>query len=220
VNKNLIMEHSSVDITSILRAVRFAAGILPLCLFMTACGVLEPVEDTSVSHLLDPVVSERAITGTTPAIAIARPSLPSYLDRQQLVSRTGDGRMQMNNFHLWAEPLDAAIARVTAINLGRLSNSLNIQPVETFVTMEYQSLLEIRVARFEPDDQGQLVLECTWKLQPVSGKVTQPRPFRTTVAIPGPVAPTSPQSGRVEAMNEALARLAREIARSPGFDVR
>jgi uncharacterized lipoprotein YmbA len=213
-------DHLFPAMASTPRPMNFPVRILPLCLLMAACGVLEPVEDTSVSHLLDPVVPERAITGTTPAIAIARPSLPSYLDRQQLVSRSGNGRMQMNNYHLWAEPLDAAIARVTAINLGRLSNSLNIQPVETFVTMEYQSLLEIRVARFEPDEHGQLLLECTWKLQPVSGKVTQPRPFRTTVAIPAPVTPTGPQSGRVEAMNEALARLAREISRSPGFQTR
>ena len=194
--------------------------ILPFCLLVSACGVLEPVEDTSVSHLLDPAIPERPITGSSPVIAIARPALPSYLDRQQLVSRSGDGRLQMNSYHLWAEPLDAAISRVTAINLGRLNNSLNIQPVETFVTMEYQSLLEIRISRFEPDDQGLLVLECAWKLQPVSGKVTQPRPFRTSVPITGPVRPSGPQTARIQAMNEALARLAREISASPGFTPR
>jgi uncharacterized protein len=83
------------------------------------CGAFKPVEDTSVNFLLDPLIPERRITGASPAIAIARPSLPSYLDRQQLVSRSGDGQLQMNAYHLWAEPLDAAISRVTALNLGR-----------------------------------------------------------------------------------------------------
>jgi uncharacterized lipoprotein YmbA len=183
-------------------------------LLLTACGVLAPVEDTTVSHVLDAAVPERAVIGSSPAIAIARPSLPGYLDRQQLVSRSADGRIIMNSNHLWAEPLDAGISRVTAMNLGRLANSLNIQPVEAFVTMDYERLLEIRVSRFEPDAGGDLILECTWKLQPVSGRVTNPRPFLTRIPASGEASPTNPQDARITAMNEALARLAREIARA------
>lgn len=182
-------------------------------LLLISCGALKPVKDTSVHHLLDAGISERRITGASPAIAISRPSLPSYLDRQQLVSRSGNGKLQMNSYHLWAEPLDAAISRVTALNLGRLMNSLNIQPVENFVTLDYQTLLEIRVSRFEPDLSNALVLECTWKLQPVVGGVANTRPFRTTVQISPTETPTD-LSGRIAAMNEALARLATEINRA------
>ncbi len=186
---------------------------LTITLLLAACGVLQPVKDSSVNHLLDPAVPARSISGASPAIAITRPSLPSYLDRQQLVSRSGNGQLQMNSYHLWAEPLDAAISRVTGVNLGRLTNSLNIQPVENFVTLDYQTLLEIRVSRFEPDASNTLVLECTWKLQPVAGRVADTRPFSTSVAIIPPDT-TVDLSGRVVAMNEALARLAREIARA------
>lgn len=182
-------------------------------LFLPAACGLAPVKDTSVNHLLDPVVPERQITGASPAIAISRPSLPSYLDRQQLVSRSGGGQLEMSSYHLWGEPLDAAISRVTAVNLGRLENSLNIQPVESFVTLDYQALLEIRVSRFEPDSLTNLVLECTWKLQPVSGRVANTRSFRTSVPI-SPADTPKNLSGRTAAMNEALARLAREIARA------
>ena len=193
----------------------FQLSILRLLpLFLASCSVLKPVEDTSISHLLDSAVPERRVTGASPAIAVSRPSLPSYLDRQQLVTCTGTGELKMNSFHLWAEPLDAGISRVTAANLSRLTNSLNIQPVENFVTLDYQSLLEIRVSRFEPDASGQVVLACTWKLQPVAGRVAATRSFSTTVPVPGPPAAAGPQTERINAMNEALARLAREIARS------
>jgi uncharacterized lipoprotein YmbA len=84
--------------------------------------------------------------------------------------------------------------------------------VETFVALEYQHLLEIRVSRFEADAGGNVALECTWKLQPVSGKVTSPRPFSTVIASSGTAQPKGNQSISVAAMNEALARLAREIA--------
>lgn len=182
--------------------------ILPF--LIASCGVIKPVKDTSVNHLLDPIIPERAISGSSPAIAITRPALPSYLDRQQLVSRSGDGEMQMNTYHLWAEPLDSAISRVTALNLGRLRNSLNIQPVENFVTMDYQSILEIRITRFELDaSTSQLTLECTWKLQPVAGHLSLPHTFTTTISV-SPVDPD--MKSRVSAMNEALAQLARNIA--------
>jgi len=180
-------------------------------LLLSSCGVLKPVEDKSMNHILDATIPVRTVTGSSPAIAIARPALPGYLDRQQLVSRGTDGTVKMNPSQLWAEPLDTGISRVMAMNLGRLTNSLNVQPVETFVTMDYQHLLEIRISRFEPDASGLLIMECTWKLQPVSGRVTNPRPFRT--AIPLASAEAS-HASEVRAMNEALARLAREIARS------
>ncbi|MEX1048549.1 MAG: PqiC family protein [Akkermansiaceae bacterium] len=191
--------------------------ILPALLFpllVASCGsILQPVEDTSVHHLLDPVVPVRKITGTSPSVAIASPALPSYLDRSQLVSRTGTGELQMNTFHLWGESLDSGISRVTALNLGRLKNSLNIQPVRNFVTLDYQTLLELRISRFEPDPFGRIVLDATWKLQPVEGPVARTRAFTTIVPILGPpLSPTDPQTGRIAAMNEALARLAREIA--------
>ena len=188
--------------------------LLSASFMLTACGVLEPVKDASNNYLLDPLVPARSLTGSTPAIAIARPGLPGYLDRQQLVSRAADGRILMNNFHLWAEPLDVGISRVTAGNLARLANSLNIQPVEAFVTLDYDRLLEIRITRFEPDASGDLVLDCTWKLQPVSGRVADSRVFRTAIPCGAPLPATQAQTPQVTAMNEALARLAREIARA------
>lgn len=192
--------------------------ILPFLL--ASCSVLEPVEDFSVLHLLNPTVPERQVTGSSPRIALSSPSLPGYLDRQQLVSRTGVGELEMNPNHLWAEPLEAGISRVTATNLSRLTNSLNIQPVDNFVTLDYESLLEIRIERFEPDPQNNLILRATWKLQPVDGPVAQTRLFTTSVPIP--IVPeevratteAGPMAGRIQAMDVALARLARQIAGS------
>jgi uncharacterized lipoprotein YmbA len=195
-----------------MKALLSALLLLTLPFLLGSCTVLQPVEDKSVNYLLDPAVPERSITGASPAVAIASPSLPGYLDRQQLVSRSAGGELMMNPNHLWGEPLDSGIARVTAANLGRLKNSLNIQPVKSFVTLDYQSLLELRITRFEPDASGNVVLECTWKLQPVNGPVATTRAFTTRVPLAAD--PLGSQTGRVQAMNEALARLARQIAKS------
>ena len=58
------------------------------------------------------------------------------------------------------------------------------------------------------------MLECTWKLQPVSGRVADSRVFRTAVPCGGPLPAGQAQTPQVAAMNEALARLARQIARA------
>ena len=185
-------------------------GFISCCLLCSSCNVLEPVKDKSVNHLLDPTVPERSLTATAPVIAIAKPALPSYLDRQQVVTRTGAGQLGVSDYHLWAEPLDAAIARVTAVNLSRLTRSLNILPAKDFVTMDYTSIIEIRISKFEADGDGRMILECTWKVQPVRGQDVTPRSFRTSIGISQP---DKDLSGRTAAMNEALAQLAREISK-------
>lgn len=182
--------------------------LLPSLLILTCCGVLTPVKDSAIHHVLDPLVSDRTLTTSSPSMAINRPSIPGYLDRQQLVTRSG-GQLIISNVDLWGEPLDVAIARVTASNLSRLTGSANIQPVENFVTVDYTTLLEWRITRFEPDASNQMVLEGTWKLQPVKGGETRSHFYRITAAI----SPDSPSvATRVDAMNRCLARLARQIA--------
>jgi len=189
--------------------------LFPVVIALSACGVLKPVEDRSLSHVLEAATPQRAITGSSPAIAVARPSLPGYIDRQQLVTREHNGNIVLNSNQTWAEPLDEGIARITAENLARIRNSMNIQPVRAFIAMDYTHLLEIRVARFDADAATRTItLECTWKLQPVSGRIAATRSFRTEVPInDDQFSANAPQQARVAAMNQALAELAATIAK-------
>ncbi|MBB5040333.1 PqiC family protein [Prosthecobacter dejongeii] len=187
------------------------ALLLCLPLLLLSCSTFKPVKDPASRHLLDPAIPYRAGTSARPALGIARPALPAYLDRQQLVARDGSGAVRVQDNHLWSEPLAPAIARVIAANLSRLTGSTGILPVEDFVTLEYTSLVELRIAQFDPSPAGALVLESTWKVQPVKGGDTDFRSFRTEVPIELTVPPVS---GRIAAMNEALARLSRDIAKS------
>jgi len=191
------------------------AALFLAVIALSACGVLKPVEDRSVSHVLSAAAPSRVVTGNAPAVAIARPSLPGYIDRQQLVTRGPEGTVVMNTNQIWAEPLDDGIARVTAENLSRIRNSMNIQPVQAFITIDYTHLLEMRVSRFDADVATRTVIfECTWKLQPVSGRIAPTRPFRIEVPIDDPrFSATSGQQARIEAMNRALGEFAATIAR-------
>jgi uncharacterized lipoprotein YmbA len=180
-----------------------------LLLTLTGCSVLQPVKDSAIQHLLEPLVPDRSLTATRPAMAVGRPSLPGYLDCLQLVTRA-DGQLMLTKHDLWGEPLDTGISRVMASNLSRLTGSMSIQPVESFTTLDYTTLLELKIAQFEPDTANQLVLQGTWKLQPVTGKETSTHFFRLVVPVPPD---PSAISARVTAMNQVLEQLARQIAR-------
>lgn len=180
--------------------------ILPL--FLSACTVFEPIDSKPTRHLLESTVPARTPTAAAPAVAIARPALPPYLERSELVTRTGDGRLEIHEKDLWSEPLDSAITRVLAENLRRLTGSTNVQPASSFIARDYTHLVEIRIERFDPQPDGALLMECTWKLQPLGGADAAPTAYRTTVPLPT----DANRSARITAMNEALARLSRVIA--------
>ena len=177
-------------------------------LTLTACNTFKPVKDESNHHLLEPLIPERVLTKASPAIAINRPSIPSYMDRLQLITRK-DGQLMMSSSHLWAESLDAGISRVMASNLSRLTGSMNIQPVESFTTLDYTELLELRFTEFEPDTKNQMILQGTWKIQPVTGKESSSHFFR--LIIPAPIGKPS-MTDLVSSMNQELESLARQIA--------
>jgi uncharacterized lipoprotein YmbA len=188
---------------------KFLSIFLPV--MFSACTVFQPIDDDPVRHILDSPIAQRTPASAAPAVAIARPSLPPYLERSELITRTGDGRLEIHERDLWSEPLDAGIARVVADNLRRLTGSTNIQPSGNFITRDYTHLVEIRIERFDPVPDGSLLLECTWKLQPVGGGDAAPKAFRANIPIDSQ---SGPMSARITAMNEALARFSRTIAKS------
>jgi uncharacterized lipoprotein YmbA len=182
--------------------------LLPaLLLSFTGCSVLQPVEDAEAYHVLTALVPSRTLSSQRPDIAVKRPTLPGYLNRQQPVTRSG-GQLMVSRNDVWAEPLNVSVSRVTASNLSRLTGSLNIRPVENFTTLDYSSLLEMNITRFEPDDSGRMVLEGTWKLQSVSGGETDTRFFHHEAPLAG-----DSMTSRINAMNQTLEGLARQIQR-------
>lgn len=176
-------------------------------LIVTSCSSFKPVKDESTHHLLQALIPERTLARASPAIAINRPSIPSYMDRLQLVTRK-DGQLIMSPLHLWAESLDVGISRVMAINLSRLTGSMNIQPVESFTTLDYTDLLELSITQFEPDTENQMILQGTWKIQKVAGKESNSQCFR--LVIPAAISEPS-MAERIASMNQELESLARQI---------
>ena len=56
-------------------------------------------------------------------IGVGPIEIPSYLDRPQIITRMRLHELMLNEHALWAEPLDKALARVIALNLGALTGA-------------------------------------------------------------------------------------------------
>ncbi|RJQ68901.1 MAG: membrane integrity-associated transporter subunit PqiC [Desulfobacteraceae bacterium] len=99
---------------------------------------------------------ETSSTKTT--IGIGPVSLPQYLDRPQLVTRTGPHRLRFDDFHLWAGSLSEEIARVVAENLMLMTRSPRVARLPWGHRFRPDIVIGIEVLNFEAHADGRVHL--------------------------------------------------------------
>src|SRR5262249_30318055 len=59
------------------------------------------------------------VAGAEPlSIGVGPVIVPGYLERAQIVTRSGPDRVKLATFHRWAEPLENGVARILADEIG------------------------------------------------------------------------------------------------------
>jgi hypothetical protein len=118
--------------------------------FYTLAGLPDAPSEAMPAHTSDLMVGVGPVT------------LPAYLDRPQLVTRAGSNRMVLADFDSWAEPLDGLFARVLADNLALLlgTDEVLLLPQRRPMPLDYQ--VEVDVARFDVDAEGNANLDARW----------------------------------------------------------
>ena len=174
---------------------------LLILLLITGCGST-PKESFYTLASAPPVET----TAPSPiSIHVSTVSLPDAVDRTPMVIRTGPNKVEIEDFHRWAEPLKTAIPRVLAANLSQLVGGARVtsgrqggSPADYRVTVE--------IARFESSFAEGATLEATWT---VVGKSGAPVQGRTLARAPSA---SGDHAGIASAHSRALDQLAREIA--------
>jgi len=88
----------------------FPAALLALAC-LVSCGGRSPQPRYYLLGEEQPVVAP--LPGDRPTVVLPQVSLPSYLDRDSLVLRSGGAvQIVVAEHHLWAEPLNKAVTRV------------------------------------------------------------------------------------------------------------
>ena len=134
-------------------------------------------------------------------------TVPPYLDRSQIVTRTSRAKLVVADFDQWAGPLADTIARVLSENLSILipTERVVLHPWSRTLDPDYQVTVE--VLQFERGPGNQVVLAARWSLLDRDGKELVLRTSRLNQAASG-----ADYEATATAMGRALEVLAQDIA--------
>ena len=183
------------------------------CILLLTAPLLVACASKSVAdeyYLLSPMAQPLPSTSDTSSVVlgVGPVTIPSYLDRSTIVTRSAANRPEINSGYRWAEPLSENINRVLLDNLERagVASRLEVFPWNSRDMVEWQIVVDID--RFERQADGNVFLGARWKLVRFStGEIVHAgrynktsRPQETTI------------DGAVIAMSSLLADLTSEIA--------
>lgn len=104
------------------------------------------------------------------AVGLRRVELPAYLDRLQIVTRSGPNTIQVADFHYWAAPLDEMFARALADNLSLLlpADRVVLFPWTQATPLDY--VVTVEVTQFEGTWGSEAGLEARWSIAKPAGR--------------------------------------------------
>ncbi|MGW8188022.1 MAG: PqiC family protein [Desulfobacterales bacterium] len=181
-----------------------------LLTFVAGCAGPSP---RSNYYLLNALPDQETGQTTTAAsdglsIGIGPVSWPDYLDRQQIVIRTGPNEITFSEFDRWAEPLKNNFMRVFKEDLvERLrTDNIFIYPWLPDVVFEFQ--VSVEVTRFEARQGDSTSLDVQWMiLRAHDREVVVSRKSSYTIDLVG-----SDYKTIVAAQSRTVADFSREVA--------
>lgn len=186
--------------------ISFACVIL---LNVLGCGTSQP----SHFYLLRAMSPASAsglseVKPTSLSLGLGPVNLPKYLDRPQIVTKSGAHEVELAEFHKWAEPLSENVSHVLADNLSVLLSTDRIEqyPWRRTTTVDYQIVVD--VLQFDGIRGGEAALAARWSLLGDDEKTVFIT--KTTHVTHNPT--SQDYEALAEAMSQNLEVLSREIA--------
>lgn len=189
--------------------------VILVSLVVAGCGSSPPVQYYDLDALETGYVAEGE---KYLRMGVGPLRTPNYLSRSQIVTRGRDGRVVVDDFNRWIEPVSDSIYRVVAENLDSLLSDTVVVafPYTHIVKFDYQ--LVGRISRFDADADGSVVLQVQWGvISSTDDFIIQPRRVRYVANATR----AGDYPALVRAMNEVLQAFSRDVAESlAGVDTR
>jgi uncharacterized protein len=140
-------------------------------------------------------------------LAVGPVTVPTYLDRPQIVTRTSRAKLTLADFEQWAGPLADTTARVLSEDLALLipTERVVLYPWPRNIDPDYQ--ISVEVLQFERGPGSQVVLVARWSLLDRDGKELALRTSRINLTASG-----TDYEATATAMGRALEVLAQDMA--------
>ncbi|MGC9965256.1 MAG: PqiC family protein [Syntrophobacteraceae bacterium] len=189
------------------------AAVLVVIMLLGGCGGSKAA-NYYILHSIQNPGPELGAAGTErdPAIGVGPVTIPDYLDRPQIVTRTTDSSLQFAEFDRWAEPLEKNLARVLADNLSVMvpSERVYVFPWPKSVAVRCRVTLEIAHLEKMPDEK--VLLDARWNVLD-GDKLLAAKRSRLVLPVEGAgfEAVASAQSRAVEALSREIATEIRSL---------
>jgi uncharacterized protein len=197
-----------------MRALRLGSVAIALLLGTGAClGLGGGQSPATRFYVLTPQAGAPAAAPAPvgAALSVGPVSLPGYLDRPQIVTRSGSDQVQFAEFDRWAEPLPDSVPRLLSEDLETALPAMAVArgPAPAAAVRQFQ--LAVSVSRFDGALGGDVVLEARWRLSGPEQQVQANRFSRIVERTGG-----AGYDALVAAMSRALGRLAHDMAAAVG----
>jgi uncharacterized lipoprotein YmbA len=177
-------------------------------------GCIATTTTTTKLYVLNPLDSGASLVSKADqkdslSIEIASLRLPQYLERPQIVTRSGENRLELGEYHRWGENLKKNMVRVLSKNLSQLLATPNIAIAPHHPPTSPDFRVELEVMQFERNSDGHVRLTARWLIS--RGKDRQPLVTQIT-DLASPVVHTGPDYAlTVAAMNTLFGELSQII---------
>ncbi|WP_428560539.1 MAG: PqiC family protein [Solidesulfovibrio sp. DCME] len=154
---------------SMRRTLAVPAALAAALLLLAGCGKSAPTHFYSLSSA-PAAQKDQAPSGPCLSVGVGPVDFPAYLDRSQIVTRTGANRMQLAEFDQWIETPRENFQRILTENLAGLvcAKPLVTYPWPTGGHPDRQVV--IQVARFDGVLGQDAVLRASWSVLDTDGK--------------------------------------------------
>jgi uncharacterized protein len=141
-------------------------------------------------------------------LRIARVTLPEYLNRPDIVTRTTENNLTLSDDDQWAEPLSDTVARVLAENISQhvCTKKISLSPGKASGESDYR--VEVEVYRMDGSLGESAVLDVWWTVSKGAGNVLlRSKRSKFSESVKG-----NTYSAFVQAQSRMLDTFSREIA--------
>lgn len=192
------------------RTPRFApaAAWLLAAAVLSGCGsFFAPRPDPSRFYVLTATVEPTGARSPA-SFGVGPITMPEYLKRATIVTRTLPNEITPSSVDRWGEPLDRAVPRILQEDLRRLLGTDQVVIFPWYVSSRPDLQVAIDFLLFERDANGRVTLAARWEIRdPETGAVLRTGETRTSRDPAG-----AGTSASVAAQSEALGELGRDAA--------
>jgi uncharacterized lipoprotein YmbA len=128
-------------------------GATPVVLALSGCASADP------NYYRIGAVPGTPQAGAPPSIEVRTISIPGYLDRTGIVKKAQDYKLDIHSNDIWAEPLADMLQATMVQNLTTRLPRATVVGAGGSIGANADILLEINVLRFDPDTNGQMILQ-------------------------------------------------------------